>query len=136
MSLSASFFGDCCFPDINSRSLVAEICDGWQTTPSGELVVAAGGARVRARTAGAGEQALMTMVAGTEKEEADGTAAAGAGVGAAGRGEATRGTPPPTIPPPPLMPPTLPSPPSAECMLQAVRRASPVADFNTISKSQ
>ena len=83
MSLSASFLGDCCFPDINSSSLVAEICVGSPAvTPSGEVIL---GARGRARTAGAGEAALMTMVAGTETEEVDGAAVSGAR-----RGEGTR----------------------------------------------
>ena len=78
MSLSASFLGDCCFPDISSRSLVAEICAGSLTTP---LTWERG-----ART-GAGEAALMTMVAagGTEGAElADRVAT----VKVAGRGEA------------------------------------------------
>ena len=75
MSLSASFLGDCCFPDINSRSLVAEICAGSPlTTASGDVGVGSGPGD-RART-GAGEEALMTMVAGTT-------------VPGAGRGEAT-----------------------------------------------
>ena len=72
MSLSASFLGDCCLPDISSSRRVAEICAGSLTT---ELAVAAaererrGG---RARLTGAGEAALMTMVAaaaGTEEAE-------------------------------------------------------------------
>ena len=73
MSLSASFFGDCCLPDISSSSRVAEICAGSLTT---ELAVAAErerrGGRARARLTGAGEAALMTMVAaavGTEEAE-------------------------------------------------------------------
>ena len=84
MSLSASFLGDCCLPDISSSSLVAEICDGSLTT---ELAVAAvrerrGG---RARVTVAGEEALMTMVAVAGTDEAE-----GAPVDAAGskRGEA------------------------------------------------
>ena len=71
MSLSASFFGDCCLPDISSSSRVAEICAGSLTT---ELAVAAERERRggRARLTGAGEAALMTMVAaaaGTEEAE-------------------------------------------------------------------
>ena len=72
MSLSASFLGDCCLPDISSSSRVAEICAGSLTT---ELAVAAErerrGGRARLLT-GAGEAALMTMVAaaaGTEEAE-------------------------------------------------------------------
>ena len=71
MSLSASFLGDCCLPDISSSSRVAEICAGSLTT---ELAVAAERERRggRARVTGAGEDALMTMVAAAGTEEAEG----------------------------------------------------------------
>ena len=87
MSLSASFLGDCCLPDISSSSRVAEICAGSLTT---ELAVAAERERRggRARLTGAGEEALMTMVAaaGTGTDEAEGAPPPGDAAGSR-RGE-------------------------------------------------